>query len=507
MTDISSNNKRIAKNTIILYARTLFVLVLKLYTSRLILQYLGVTDYGIYNVVGSFIAMFTIFNGALTTSIQRYLTFSLGKRNYEEVRNVFSISMVILLCLCLVIIMFAESFGLWYVNSIMEVPEDRIFATNIVYQFSIFTFVLSVLTVPYNSILTAFENFKIFAYFDILNAVLAFLIVLSLPKVSFDLLIYYSGGLFLLSVLTRVLYGLYCHRKYEASHFRIVKDRTLCRNLFSFSFYSFFGNLGIVIGEGGINLVINLFFGVTLNATRGISTQVSNALGGFIRSFTMALNPQITKTYADNDIERCTNLVFYSAKYSFLIYLIFIIPVFVNVEYILSLWLTVIPPFTEMFIRLMLIQSLIHIIFNPITTVVNASGKIKAYQSGTFAILISNIFFIYIVYKLGYPAYAGLIVQCIVTFLQLVFSMIVMQKTTGINAKLFFIRSVIPSISVFFICLICSFAGRKLLQNAQFSPIVSVGSSLIITIATILYIGFNSSQRKKIVKSIIKTRK
>lgn len=498
MTDTSQNNKRIAKNTIILYIRTLFVLAVKLYTSRLILYYLGVKDYGIYCIVGSFVAMFSLLNGALTTSIQRFLTYSLGENDLKKVSNVFSASLTILFALSFIIFLVAETIGLWYINNKLNIPSDRLIAANFVYQFSIITFVLEVITVPYNSVLTAYENFKAFAYFDILNNVLALLLVLSLKFISFDLLIYYGLGLLLIAILIRFLYSLYCHKYYEISHFHFIREKKLYKKLFTFSFYSFFGNMGSVIGEGGINIVINLFFGVTLNATRGISTQVSNAVGGFIRSFTTALNPQITKNYAEGNTERYVNLVFYSAKYSFLLLTLFLVPVMVNIKYILYLWLTDIPPYTEIFVQLMLLQSLIHILFNPITTVVNASGNIKVYQIGTFIILISNIIFIYLFYAWGFAAYVGIIVQCFVTFLQLIFSMIIMEKVTNIKALRFFSKVVIPDFVIFGLCLLLSMMLKYILDKYLLHPIASTIGSILITTLVCLYFGTDKIIRNKI---------
>lgn len=497
------DNKRIAKNTLILYLRTLFILIVKLYTSRLILQYLGIEDYGIYNIIGSFITMFTIFNGALTTSIQRFLTYSLGERDISKVKEVFSASLIILLSLSFLIVLIAETVGLWYVNNKLNIPTERLTATNWVYQFTILTFILDVITVPYNSILTAYENFKAFAYFDILNTLLTLLLVLSIPYIYLDHLIWYGLGLLIIAIVIRYIYSFYCRRHYEASHFSLNYNKRLFKQLFVFSFYSFFGNMGSVIGEGGINLVINFFFGVTLNATRGISTQVSNAVGGFIRSFTTALNPQITKSYAEHDLTRCQELVFNSAKYSFLLLMLFLIPVIINIKSILMLWLTNIPPQSEIFIQLMLIQSLIHILFNPITTIVNATGNIKAYQIGTFIILISNIIFIFIIYQLKYPAYSGIIVQCIITFIQLLYSVYVMQKITGISGSLFFKKIVIPNFSIFLLTLFTTYILKNWITTMQIHFMVSIILSLITSTTMCLFLGINKSNRNKIYKIII----
>lgn len=501
-TQTTENNKRIAKNTIILYARTLFVLAVKLYTSRLILKYLGVTDYGIYNIVASFIAMFTLLNGALTTSIQRFLTFSLGERNEKKVQDTFSASLIILLFLSLLIVLVAETIGLWYVNYKLNIPPDRIVAANWVYQLSLATFVIDVITVPYNSILTAYENFKAFAYFDILNTMLALVLVFSLSVIHFDQLIYYGFGLFGIALLIRFLYSYYCHRHYETSHFHIVKEKALYKSLFSFSFYSFFGNMGSIIGEGGVNIVINLFFGVALNATRGISTQVSNAVTGFIRSFTTAVNPQITKKYAEQDYEQCSKLVIYSAKFSFLLLSIFVIPVIVNVEWLLRVWLTEIPPFAEIYVQLMLVQASIHVLFNSITTVLNASGRIKAFQIGVFIILMSNIGIIYALYSLGYPPYMGVVAQCFIYVIQLLFSMILMDKIVAIKVSLFSKQVLLPSFLIFTISLLLSFAVRHVGLAFNIHSLFLIFIAMMITIGVSLTIGTNKPQRQYILNVV-----
>lgn len=498
----SDNNKRIAKNTVILYGRTLFVLAIKLYTSRLILKYLGVTDYGIYNIVASFIAMFGLLNGALTTSIQRFLTYALGEKKEKIVQDTFSASLIILLFLSLLIVFVAETVGLWYVNYKLNIPANRMVAANWVYQLSIATFVMNVITVPYNAILTAYENFKAFAYFDILNTILALILVVTLSLVHFDLLIYYGVGLFGIALLVRFLYSYYCHKRYKTSHLRIVKEKSLYGNLFSFSFYSFFGNMGSIIGEGGVNIVTNLFFGVTLNATRGISTQVSNAVTGFIRSFTTAVNPQITKKYAEQDYEYCGKLVIYSAKFSFILLSIFVIPVIVNVEWVLRIWLTDIPPFADIYVQLMLVQASIHVLFNSITTVLNASGRIKVFQIGVFVILMSNIGIIYAIYSLGYPPYVGVIAQCIIYAVQLFFSMILMDKVVNIKFSLFSKQVLLPSFLVFTISLLLSFAIKHVGVTLNIHSLVLIVTTTMITIGISLAIGTNKSQKQYILNIV-----
>ena len=488
-----SNNNLIIKNTGVLYIRTLFSLCIKLYTSRLILEHLGISDYGVYSVVASFIAMFSLFSDSLTTTIQRFLTYSLGERNYDKVQKYFSASVCVLLSLSIFIVVVAEIIGVYYIQEKMVIPDNRVTAAVIVFQLSLLTFVISILSVPYNAILTANENFKIFAYIDILDSLLILLLVVSLKFVAFDKLVYYAVGLTVIAVFIRILYQYYCRKKYDEAKFKIIKDKQVYLELLSFSSLTFLGQAGVVIGEGGINLVMNAFFGVSVNATRGVSTQVSNAVGGFIRSFTTALNPQITKSYADGQYMRFTSLVYNSSKFSFLLLMVFMIPVYVNIDFLLDLWLTKIPPLTDIFVRIMLVQSLIHVLFNAPTTAIYATGKIKLFQSITFVLLMSNIVFIYILYLLGRPVYEGLILQCFTTFTQLLIYICILKRNAGMEIGAFVNKVVFPCFTIFLLSLSISFVFKMYTL-----PLVSVFMAFLICILMTCLFGLSKEQKVKL---------
>ncbi|MBD9144786.1 MAG: lipopolysaccharide biosynthesis protein [Bacteroides clarus] len=500
----NSKNKKIAVNTLLLYVRTFVSLIIKLYTSRLILAYLGVTDYGIYNVVASFIAMFAILNNGLTNTIQRFLTFTLGQNDIKRLKIIFSAFLNILLLICAIILLLGETIGLWYLNNRLNIPIERMFAANCVYQLSLITFILNVITVPYNAILSAYENFKIFAYFDILNALLGLSVVLMLPYISEDKLIFYALGLTIAAIIVRFLYGGYCTYQYKAVKYCIIKNRQIYRELFSFSVWSFIGNAGTVISEGGVNIVMNIFFGVSVNAAKGISTQITNATRAFINGFVIASNPQIVKSYAERDMNRMTVLVFNSAKFSFLVLMIVMIPVIVDLPFVLDLWLIKQPENTVLFARIVLMQSLIHILLNTSTTTISASGNIKKCQLWTCLIQISSIGVIYELYLLGFPAYIGLIVQGCVTLCLVFLYLVIQQKEVGIKIRLFTNKVFLPITVSFILSLVCSICLKKICNEINIPSLGSICFSFIISFLFSYFIGLNRSQRALVNNAIRK---
>lgn len=292
------NNKRIAKNTLFLYLRMFLMMAISLFTSRVVLSTLGVSDYGIYNVVGGVVAMFGLLSGSITNSITRFLTFELGKEDYEQIRKVFSTSLNVMFILSAVIFVVGEIVGIWFLNYKMNIPEGRMYAANWVFQCSLVTFIISLISIPYNSTLVAHEKMSAFAYISIFEVVMKLLIVYSLYISPFDKLKTYVVLLLLLSAVIRFIYGYYCKEHFQEVKYHFVYDKALLKQMTSFAGWNFFGQGAYMLNNQGVNILINLFFGVTVNAARGIATQVNSAVFQFVTNFMMALNPQITKSYA-----------------------------------------------------------------------------------------------------------------------------------------------------------------------------------------------------------------
>ena len=336
-----STNKRVAKNTLFLYFRMILIMLVTLYTSRVVLAELGIKDYGIYNVVGGVVMMFSFLNNCMSSATQRFMTFELGKGDMQKLRNVFAASLNIHIFIALIIVILAETIGLWFVNEKLVISHDRIFAANWVYQFSILTFCVNIIQVPYNAVLIAHEKMSIYAYISILEVLLKLGIVYLLAIVSSDKLIVYGMLVFIVQLIIRCIYQAYCKRHYEESKFKLFWNKYLYKQMSSFAGWNLFGSVAWLLRDQGLNIVLNLFFGPAINAARGIASQVSNAVIGFISNFQVALNPQITKNYATGHILEMEKLSYMGIKFSFLLLFIMVFPICLNIDYILHLWLEI----------------------------------------------------------------------------------------------------------------------------------------------------------------------
>lgn len=401
--DSSANNKRIAKNTLLLYVRMLFMMCVSLFTSRITLAALGVTDYGIYNVVGGMVAMFSILSGSLSVTIGRFITVEVGKGDKEKLETIFSTSILIQIFMALVICLIAEVAGVWFLNNKMVIPIDRLYAAHWVLQLSILTFIVNLISVPYNAVIIAHEKMSAFAYISILEVVLKLVIVYLLYVSSIDKLIVYAVLLALVAVVIRIVYGSYCKRHFEEAHYKFRLDKNLLREMFGFIGWAFWGNAMVVLKDQGTNVLLNLFCGPAVNAARGVAMQVNNAVFSFVQNFMMAVNPQITKSYSIGNITDMHKLIIRSAKFGFFILMILIMPICANINYILDFWLVEVPEHTANFIVLVLLYSLFDCYGSPLITGVLAEGGIKRYEIALSLIYFVNFVASYVFLKMGMP--------------------------------------------------------------------------------------------------------
>lgn len=401
MIETSKNSKRIAKNTMMLYIRMLLLMAVTLYTSRVVLKALGVNDFGIYNVVGGVVTMFSILSNSLSSAISRFITYELGKENFTKLKNIFSTAVTIQITLAVAITLIAEIVGLWFLNTKMNIPTERMEAANWTFQFSVITFVINLISVPYNAAIIAHEKMSAFAYISILEALLklsiAFLIIIS----PIDKLIFYACLICIISLIIRLIYGHYCKSHFKECTYSFYWDKDLLKQMFGFAGWNFIGSSSALLRDQGGNILINLFFGPAVNAARGIAFQVNTATQNFIASFTMALNPQITKSYASNNYDYMMKLVFKGARFSFYLLLILTLPIFLNTNYILKLWLGIVPEHTIQFIRLILVFTLSESISQPLITAQHATGKIKNYQIIVGGLQMLNLPIAYLALKNG----------------------------------------------------------------------------------------------------------
>lgn len=372
-------NKRIAKNTLFLYIRMFLVLVVSLYTSRVVLKTLGIEDYGIYNTVAGFVSMFVFLNSTLSSSVQRFYNFEgtkLGREGYEKV---YTTGIAIHVILIIILLFVLESFGLWYVNYVMVIPPDRLFAANVVFQLSVISLMILILNIPYTGLILATERIDFYAMIGILGVVLRLLIVVILPYLNYDKLIVYGLLLLAVSSVDFLLSFFYVKNKFGFK-FRWKLDKCYMNRLVSFSGWNLIGTFAFLLKGQGVNMLLNIFFGPLVNAARGIAYQVNGAITGFTSNIFLAYRPQIVNSYSADDCPRVKSLFVSESKICFGLISILIVPVIIDIDYILKLWLDVVPEHSSVFTKLVLIDSLICTLNTPCTQVVFATGNIRKYQ-------------------------------------------------------------------------------------------------------------------------------
>lgn len=392
----------------------LILMLVSLYTSRVVLAALGVEDYGIYNVVGGIVVLFTFINNAMITSTQRFLNYELGKNDQPQAQKVFSISLNIHILIAIFIFLLCETIGLWFLNTTIQYPESREFAVQVTYQLSVITTCIKIIRAPYNAAIIAYERMSFYAYLSIFEAVLQLGIVFLLIAYNSDRLILYSILLCIVAIVVNLCYYAYCRTKFNICNYKLYRDKSLYKQLLSFSGWSLFGSVANVGATQGLNMLLNVFFGVTVNAAMGIATQVNTAVASFVSSFQTAFNPQIVKSYAAGDYDYFIKLILSTSKYSYLLLFIIAFPIYVCCPEVLNIWLTEVPDYAVSFCRLMLIFALLDALQGPLWYSVQATGKIKTYQILMSLMILANLPIAYICLKLGYSPSSVLAVRCII---------------------------------------------------------------------------------------------
>lgn len=497
MTNTTENNKRIVKNTLLLYIRMLFTIIVGLYTSRIVLDILGVSDYGIYNVVGGIITMLAFLNVAMTGASQRFISFELGRQNKERLKLVFSTSILIHFSLAGIVFIIAETIGLWFINTHLNIEPDRMVAANYTYQCSILSFILTIISVPYNSCIVAHEHMKAYAYVSILEVSLKLLIAYLLPILPADKLICYAIMSLSVAVIIRIVYGIYCKRHFEECAFHFTYDRQLFKNMFSFAGWNTLGNLGFSIKDQGANIILNIFFGTTINAARGIAIQVNSIINNFAQNFLMALNPQITKQYACNNIQQSVNFVYTGCKFSFYLLMIISIPFILNKEYLLGLWLKDVPQYTSLFLELTLIIASVEVLSYPLTTALQATGKIKSVQIFVCLIMLCELPAAYLILECGGKPHMTMYPTLLASIIKLFVRFYLLKTYIPLYNMRFFCNAII--LKCFLVGISCFFISSFI--KAQFdtnfiSLIINVTLSTATNLLIIILLGLSSSEKE-----------
>ena len=422
MTTTTENNKKIAKNTLFLYFRQILIMVVSLYTVRVVLAALGEEDYGIYNVVGGFVAMFNILSGALSVAISRFITYEMGQRDFNtlKLQRIFSTSIIIQVMMGVIIALLIATFGVWFVTHKMVIPAGRMDITLYVLLCSTITFFINLLSVPYNALIIAHEQMKAFAYISILEVAMKLLVAYLLLVVSMDKLLLYACCMVLVSLTIRSVYAIYCKRHFAECHFIWGFDRQLLSKMFVFSGWAFMGSGAVVMKDQGTGILLNLFGGSVVNAAQGIAMQVNAAVYSFVSNFMLASNPQITMNFSSGKLEAMHSLILRTAKFGFFILLLMLFPLCSNIDYLLGLWLVQVPEHTTHFVILVLLYSLIECFVGPLVTGVLAHGNIKRYEIILTGLYFTNIVASYLCLKVGMPVESVFVMNIIFKALVLI---------------------------------------------------------------------------------------
>lgn len=505
MEDIS-NNKRIAKNTLALYARMLFAMFVGLYTSRVVLNTLGAVDFGIYNVVGGVVVLFSFLNSTMAAATQRFLAFEMGKGNdLSAVRKVFSASMTIHIVLGILIVLLSETVGIWFIEYQMNIPSDRITAAHIVFQFSIISCFLSIIQVPYDSLMIAHEQFGIYALFNIGAVLFKLVLVILLTKINYDKLILYAFFMMVNSILFRVIAKIYCLSKYKESRFYLVKDISLYKKIGSFAGWNLSTHGVLVVRTQGVNMLLNHFCGSLLNAARGIGIQVNGTLTQLSGNFQSAVVPQITKLFAAGRVNEMNDLAIKSSKLSYLLLILLVSPFIVDTEYVLNLWLGNVPEYAVIITRFTLAVTLIDSLSGTIGYVALATGDLKKYQLTISSVLIMVFFGSWIALAMGAEPQYAYVVEMVVLFAALFTRLWLLNGMVNFPCMKYIKEVVIKGVVMLAMSIIVAYCIQTLMEPS-FLRFCCVCASSMLTTTLIGYYVILTYTEREFVRNFIKSK-
>ena len=500
----SNNNKRIAKNTLLLYFRMLFMLFVSLYTSRVVLKTLGVIDYGIFNVVGGVIAMLGFLTGSLAGASSRFITFDLGQGDIDNMKRTFGNIKSIHYILAGVILFLGETVGLWFMTTKLQIPLERTTAAFWVYQFSVFSSIMAVISVPYNATIIAHEKMSAFAFITLADVILKLLIVYFLYVISYDKLIIYAFLIFCIQLFDQIVYIYYCSKHFEETKSKCCYDKTLFREIFIYAGWTMNGNLAVVGYTQGLNVLLNMFFGPAVNTARGIAVQVQGVCQQFCGNFQMALNPQLTKSYAKGDLTSMHSLLIKSSKFSFYILYVIAVPLMFEANSVLKLWLGIVPEYTVDFLRLILVVGLLYTIANPIIVSVHATGKLKKFQiiEGTMLLMIVPIaYFLLKVFGIA-PEFVFVVHIIVEIFTQYARVRIVLPMIQ-MKLRTYLCEVILPIVMVAIISPILPYLLYKNIGQSLVSFFAICSLCVVCVFITVFYVGCNKNEQEFLVSKIL----
>lgn len=498
-----SDNHRIAKNTFYLYFRMLITMAVSLYTSRVVLDVLGAEDYGIYGIVGSVVVLFSFLQNAMAGSSQRFFSYELGKECGGDIGRVYSVTLITYIIIAVTVLILGETIGLWFLESQLVIPEERTFAANLVYQFSLFSLVVNIIQIPHNALIVSHERMSIYACVSVIDVVFKLLIALLISIASCDKLVLYGMLMVTVNLISFSIYYFYCRNSFSQCRLCWVRDKNLLNRLLSFTGWALCGNIANVAAQQGGNIILNMFFGVLLNTAYGIANQVSGAVYAFVTNFQMAFRPQIVKLYASEEKEAMCQLIYRASRFSFYLLLIIAVPFVVNADYVFNLWLKEVPDYSVLFCQLMIFYCLIDSIQAPLWMMIDASGNIKTYSLWLSGILLFNLPLSYLLLRTCCPPATLLIVRVVLNLVTAIIRIFYVKKAFEFPSGEYINRT-IGCIVVGIITFIIAYFFKIMVGDIYFNGFISTVISVLLVSVIVLFVGMRREERTLLKTLIIK---
>ena len=501
---MSKDAKRLAHNTLALYFRTALTMLVSLYTSRVVLRELGETDFGIYNIVGGVVVLFSFLQAAMSTATQRFLSIELGKNDISGFNKVFNLSIICHIVIAIVVLIIGESIGLWLFETKLNIPPERKIASQWVYQFSLLTCLANIIRIPYNASIIAHEHMSFFALVGILEAILKLLIAYLLVVFHYDKLISYSILVFIVTGLITIIFVIFCKTRLRGCNFILYWDKKLLMKLISFSGWSLFGSVASVSASQGVNILLNVYFGVIINASMGIANQISSAVSTFSTNFQTAFVPQLMKAYASNNQDYFLLLINKTSKYSYFLLLLIGLPIIICCEPLLDIWLNDVPLFSVQFVRLIICSCMIDALSAPLWYSVQAIGNIKMYQMMVSAIIIINLPVSYIFLAYGFPPTSALFVRIALNVITHVFRIIYLKRKISLDIKKYLYNVIIPSLVCTFIVIPIPLISYRYIDSSNIYNVLLIILLTVLQSVILIYVfGLNKQEKSSVNNKLV----
>ncbi len=488
----ANNSKRIAKNTMMLYIRQILVMLITLFTVRVVLEVLGVVDYGIFNVVGGVVAMFSFLSGTMSSASQRYFAYDLGRKDYVSLGQTFSLTIISYMAIALLVLVVCESLGIWFLNNKMVIPPDRLEAANWVFQAAILSAVVTIMTSPYMAVIIARERMGAYAYITILDVVLKLAIIYVIQWIDYDKLKVYSILTLCNTAVIALIYRLYCIKNFEESHYRFYWNYQRLKEMLSYVGWNLIGAAATILKLQGVNILLNLFFNPAVNAARAVAFQINSAVFSFSQNFYTAVKPQITKSYSSGNHEHMLQLISKSSLYAFYLISVIVIPIYFQIDAILAMWLTEVPPYAVIFTKITLITAMVDIFNFPLVAGIQATGRIKGYQLVVSIIYLMNLPICYILLRVGYPPQSTMWVSLALSLLSFIPRLIIARNIFKLSIRNY-MQTILTrgGVMLLILIIIAYIASYICFDNIFIFGLIY----LLLSVVSIYILGLNSEER------------